>query len=341
MFREPTGRFRLVYLGVLALVLRSTAGFVSAQEPQLRKHIAGLKGPINALAFRPDGKTLAAACQDGTIPLWDVQTGKKKMTLKGHAGPVLGLAFRPDGKMLASASADRTVKLWDTITGMERTSLPAGGLAFCVAFRPDGNALAWGGLRTVTLAAVPVDKKPIVLTGHRSIVAALAYSPDGKTLASGGGREIKIWDAVGGKLLSTWKEPAGPVNTVAFAPDGKRLVAACATALVLWDVAAGKRTILESVPADSPHDFRSAAVGPKGLAACAINTTVPAGTEGQIKLWHLAGRRSPAVLKGYHDYIRCIALSPDGRLLASGGGGVLHKGKASGEIKMWEGIPVP
>jgi WD40 repeat protein len=77
---------------------------------------ATLKGhttPVRSVAFSPDGKTLAAGCQDGTIKLWDVTRGKELVTLKGHADEVQCVAFSADGKMLASGSADKRIKLWD------------------------------------------------------------------------------------------------------------------------------------------------------------------------------------------------------------------------------------
>lgn len=71
------------------------------------------KGVVNAVAYHPDGKTLASGMSDATIQLWN--TAKQKALgapLKGHGGSVTSLAFSPDGKTLASASIDRTIRLW-------------------------------------------------------------------------------------------------------------------------------------------------------------------------------------------------------------------------------------
>jgi WD40 repeat protein len=60
----------------------------------------------------PVAKTLARASWDGTVKLWDAQTGQGRATLTGHGGGVDSVAFSPDSKTLASASLDKTVKLW-------------------------------------------------------------------------------------------------------------------------------------------------------------------------------------------------------------------------------------
>jgi hypothetical protein len=71
------------------------------------------KAQIASLAFSPDGRTLAAGCQDGTVQLWEVSSGQKRRSFTGHRDQVITLAFSPDGFRLASGSADTTALVWD------------------------------------------------------------------------------------------------------------------------------------------------------------------------------------------------------------------------------------
>src|SRR5262249_39965806 len=79
--------------------------------------LAGHCGPVHAVAFAPDGKTLASAGEDGAVQLWDPTTGALRRSCREHRDAVLALTFSTHGKVLASASKDRRVLLWHADTG--------------------------------------------------------------------------------------------------------------------------------------------------------------------------------------------------------------------------------
>jgi RNA polymerase sigma factor (sigma-70 family) len=84
-------------------------------------------GTHSALAFSPDGKTLASGCSDGTVCLWEVATGKERRRFRGHGGGVLALAFSPDGRRLVSGGDDTLGMVWDVFSRPGQSA--AGGLA--------------------------------------------------------------------------------------------------------------------------------------------------------------------------------------------------------------------
>src|SRR5262249_56738546 len=71
---------------------------------------------VTAVAFSPDGSTVATASEDRTARLWNAHTGEPIATLTGHTDRVHAVAFSPDGSTVATASDDRTARLWNAHT---------------------------------------------------------------------------------------------------------------------------------------------------------------------------------------------------------------------------------
>jgi len=103
---------------------------------------------LRSLAFTPNSKLLAVGTRYGLVKVFDPQTGKEVVTLKGHAGDVWAVAFSADGKTLASGDGDwdrpGDIRLWDTATWKEKGKLKHTGEVLCLAFSPKKNLLAAG-----------------------------------------------------------------------------------------------------------------------------------------------------------------------------------------------------
>lgn len=102
----------------------------------------GLSGSV---AFDAEAKFLALASRS-ELYLWDLNEAAPRSPMHGHRERITALAFSPDRKTLVSASTDGVVKLWHVVTGQELMTLTGHGGVNCVAFSPEGQRLATGGV---------------------------------------------------------------------------------------------------------------------------------------------------------------------------------------------------
>jgi WD40 repeat protein len=287
-----------------------------------------------AVAFSPDGRTVAAGSYSGTsfnedlhhcigdlcqtVTLFDAVTGSGDVlnrvhypgALGGLPGILLGqhLAFSPDGATLAVGHRDGTVKLWSPATRQLMGSLDAQSpQVTAVAFSGDGRTLAASYRCWFTLwdtAAYGEGKRFDTAALTRSI----AVAPDSALVAIGDtsfGGGAELWEVTSGRLRQAVPDFEYPVLALQFTPDGGALAIGGEKSALLWDLREG-RVRLE-VPAPGTV---SLAMAPDG------RTMATAGLNG-VRFWDTAtgqmrGEVSPT------GGARAMAYSPDGGLLAIG-----------------------
>ncbi len=290
---------------------------------------------VNALAVSPDGRRVLSGGSDGTLLLWDLESGLEFGQLEGHTSEIRSLVFSPDGENALSGDRDGTIRLWDLAAGRERSRFDGRiGTIYALAFSPDGSRalagggrpaigggrgqrLLWGGERGQTLQR---------LAGHVFAVSALAFSPDGKRALSGGVEgEIRLWDLERGETVRTLSGHERYVSSITFFPDGNRAVSGSGDNTVrVWDLASGRETMKLTA---GTGGVNSMALSPDARRALAGGYELVGDEHHNVmRLWDLqSGRlirsfRFPQRDDERHSGVLHVVISPDGRRALSGGG---------------------
>jgi hypothetical protein len=121
----------LAAVGLPALAIESFPPLVSEGEsfPDIEALLSNISrhSLVVAIAFSPDGRTLASGGGDGPIRLWEVASGREVRRLEGHTAWVRAVSFSPDGRTLASGGEDGTVRSY-TGAGFSLSWIASGGL---------------------------------------------------------------------------------------------------------------------------------------------------------------------------------------------------------------------
>jgi hypothetical protein len=275
-FRKRPRQLELV---VAVALVGSFSLSVCLAEDLMSKGVLNTPREIQALAYSPDGKYVAAGGIPSFLILWDLKKGQPK-PLTGHTKRVLSLGFTPDGKSLVAGDDAGILKFWEVRTGKDLGFVcKVGAPVYALAISPDGKTVATSAGNGVMLWDAQTGKKGNSFFGPVGTVYALAWAPDGKTVATGGGgNDITLWDGETGKAKSTLKGHDDIVRSLAFHPDGELLVSGGNMKVRVWDVAKEKeKTTLQG----HNHKVTSVAVSPDG------KWVVSVALDGSAKVWDL------------------------------------------------------
>ena len=288
------------------------AGEVTVWETasgKLLHRLAEHSGAVQAIAFSPDGRALAAGTVNGGVLLWDPGTGKARLRSAAHQASIRCLAFA-DPRTLVTTSSDRTVRVWDVTRKEQRLELGGGEVAgTALAVSPDRKQAAWGGLdgkvRVFDLASGREVRR---FDGHTGPVSAVAFAPDGKVLASGGNDQtIRLYDLASGEARQVLKGHTSEVLALAFAPGGRLLASGDGVGGIrFWSHPTGQE--LGKIDGHTREVF-TLVFSPDGW------TLASSSRDESVRLWEVATGQVRWAFGTPRMGHAAVAYSPDGRLL--------------------------
>jgi hypothetical protein len=337
--KQPKRAERAILRAWVAAGAKDDSAALTTLIPDIKPTVPAT-APVMALAYRPDGKLLAAGTHREVL-LVDVASADVVAKLPGQLAKLTALAFSGDGRRLAVASGAP-----GTAGEVRLYALPSGGLPatqpervlpahadviYALAFSPDGGVLASAGYdRLIKLWDVTRGKELRVLKDHSDTVYGLAFSPDGKLLVSGSAdRAVKVWDAGTGGRLATLADATDWVYAVAWSPDGTHVAAAGVDRSIrVYEVSASRSRLVQAVFAHAGPVTR--------LAYSADGRTLYSlGEDHTLKAWNAAGMTERTVYPKQAEAALSLAVRPDHKQLAVGryDGALVLLDEATGRVQ--------
>ncbi|MEV5880514.1 hypothetical protein AB0L75_41330 [Streptomyces sp. NPDC052101] len=329
-------------------------------------HVVAWGGPVSsylgdlyAMALSPDGRTLAAPGDEQTLRLWNIADPAHPTSiappLAGATTRIDSMSFARDGRTVATtSSSDPTVRLWHLPTALLTGHTAA---VTSTVSAPNGRILATASNdHTVRLwnTSDPAHPTPLCLIhGFTNTVISLAFSPDSRTLATiaNGDERMFLWNLTKPTkptILTQINFPLGAgsgVESVAFSPDGRTLATATSTVAVggdhsvrPWDVSDPVHPRPRGRPITSDGGRDTSFIFTNFVFSSDGHTLVIADrySSGKVQLWDVTDPNHPArsgpPLTGGAGV---MALSPDGRTLATVTDTLIAGGPGDGDVKLW------
>jgi WD40 repeat protein/serine/threonine protein kinase len=321
MARSPDGK-------LLAVPCGNDVAVYDTQTGALVRNLLGHTSRVQSVAFSPLGQRLASGCIGGdhTARVWNVQTGETVAVYTGHKDQVCGVAFSPDGKRVASGGNDGSLRIWQADTGNELVPLQGHrGAIWGIVFGADGNRMVSVGKddRQAMVWDTITGRLVATLQGFSAEIRSVALSTKGDRMAAGSDNELIVW-------TTNWtvdeyqqfKKLRTPAGWLAFDPDGRTILAArhntsanAVHTVTRWDLVNGEQVGSPlTLCGQGAWAIYELSTDGKTLFATRDQPDVP-----YVRTYDAHTGKELFPRQGHAGEVLGIAVSPDGKLVASGG----------------------
>ncbi|MCA9168061.1 MAG: serine/threonine protein kinase, partial [Planctomycetales bacterium] len=278
-------------------------------------------GTVWSIDFTPDGKHIAAAIEDGSIRIWDVDEQTLLKSFNAHRGIAWMVVYHPTRPLLMSSGDDGAVRLWNSDSYDLVKEWKMDDSVRGVAFSPDGTKIAAGD-RAGELRVFDIEsREELATTNYDAAIMGIDYSTDGKLIASvGSDKLVRLFDSKTLAERNVMSGHTGPVYNVKFNSEGP-LVASVGwnKNIHVWNAQTGKEAM----------SLKGSEGDIWGVAFCSSNRHLITGEQqGATRVWDLTTGEVIATLRGHTSSVHNVTLDPTAHRIATS--------SRDGTIRVWD-----
>jgi guanine nucleotide-binding protein subunit beta-2-like 1 protein len=254
-----------------------------------KRRLKGHSHYVQDVAISSDGQFALSGSWDGTLRLWDLNSGQTTRRFIGHTKDVLSVAFSADNRQIVSGSRDKAINLWNTLGQLKFVLTDDGHKEWvsCVRFSPNPATpliVSAGWDKVVKVWNLNQCKLRTNLIGHTGYVNTVTVSPDGSLCASGGkDGTAMLWDLNEGRHLSSL-DAGDIIHALVFSPIRYWLCAATASSIKIWDLES--KVVVDELKPEIVQSKKAVPIQCISLAWSHDGSTLFAGyTDNTVRVW--------------------------------------------------------